>query len=401
MRGLLSLVVLLSMFAAGHAQAQADMQTRRAEWVGPDLVPRVVQLISYGPTGAMILDETGQAVAVKPDQILRLTMSTQPTNIPEDLAIFRLRDGQVLVGNWSGTGEEEDTFALSLNGSDRLDVPIDDLLSVSLLPEKTRANANAKEDLITLANGEVLTGFVQGIGAGKITIELEDLDEPIELPMERVHAVSIANRAKVIEPEPGLARVTLRSGSTLLLKDATMNRREQGHSIDGRSLLGFGPEIHRFNMDQVQAIEPLSGGRYELAPLTVSRLSLIAGGEVFGVPMKPKAQADGSVSLHAPTTLGVDLPEGVSRLVFNAELYSEEDAPTPNYRMAGCELIVYEDDKRIGGCKLSPDDPTHRINVPLTSGELRIELNEGVNGPVLDRVRLTDAEILIRTPASE
>jgi len=57
--------------------------------------------------------------------------------------------------------------------------------------------------------------------------------------------------------------------------------------------------------------------------------------------------------------------------------------------------VVYDGQERLGGCTLIDGEPPKRLNVPLTGGTLRIALEAGVNGPVLDRVVLTDAELLV------
>ncbi|MEM6504839.1 MAG: hypothetical protein AAF711_05185, partial [Planctomycetota bacterium] len=98
---------------------------------------------------------------------------------------------------------------------------------------------------------------------------------------------------------------------------------------------------------------------------------------------------------HAPVTLGYALPERASRLVFSVAMDVDDTISESRRAMAGCELIVYDGDRVLAKHALTPDGPAKRINVPLRSDELRIELAPGVNGPVLDRVLITRAEVLV------
>jgi hypothetical protein len=48
-------------------------------------------------------------------------------------------------------------------------------------------------------------------------------------------------------------------------------------------------------------------------------------------------------------------------------------------------------------CRITREQPSGRINLPFggTATRLTIELDAGVNGPVMDRLRLRDAVVLI------
>ena len=73
----------------------------------------------------------------------------------------------------------------------------------------------------------------------------------------------------------------------------------------------------------------------------------------------------------------------------------DDTVPESRRPLAGCELVVYDGDKAIARHTLTPDGPAKRLNLPLTGGGLRIVLESGVNGPVLDRVIVTDAQLLV------
>lgn len=371
---------------------------RQAELLGPDLEPQRVALKSFGPGGAVIVDAQGTERTVAADQLLRLTFSDKPARVADGLAVVRLRDGQTLVGAWQGAGRQDDSLGLYVGEQGAVvDISLDDVLSLSRVPVKQPTNADPDLDKLVLANGEELLGFVDAVADTGLSFEIDGSDQPIPVPFDRVHAVTIANRPRDVEPEPGLARVSFFNGMRLHIRDAAMLSDDQGKwSLKGSPVVEGLSAQGVSSLGPVMKIEPITGKGYRLGALTDAQMKLIDGGEVFGLPMRPAAEGDGTVSMHAPVTVGFDLPSGAARLVFDARLDLDDELPPARRELAGCELVVYQGDAVIGGCKLTPNSPPQRLNLPLDSGELRIQLKPGVNGPVLDRVRLTGAELLIR-----
>ena len=349
--------------------------------IGPDLEPKAVNL-----------DE----VSLADEGLIRLRLNsglTAPLNDKQYVA--RLVDGQTLVGTLLGVGEGGESIRLAFGYEQRTVVlPLDELLSFTLVGHSLASDAS--DDMVLLATGEKLVGFVDSVGKDSIGFVVGDADDPIQIPMERIRGFSIANKPEPVKVRKGLVRVQLRGGSLLYLRDASMKRVEgkADRVLEGTFILEPETAPIALPLNYVQLIEPVSD-RYALHSLTAFEMATVDGGEVFGVKMPPKAEGQGRIRLHAPTTLGFDLPKGASRVAFTAALDLGEDIPDARRKLAGCELIVYDGDERIGGCTLTHAGPPQRLNLPLTGGQLRIELDPGVNGPVLDRVVLTDAELLV------
>ncbi|MFK7788882.1 MAG: hypothetical protein AB8C95_05220, partial [Phycisphaeraceae bacterium] len=90
-----------------------------------------------------------------------------------------------------------------------------------------------------------------------------------------------------------------------------------------------------------------------------------------------------------------DLPKGARRLAFTVAMDLDDTIPDSRRAMAGCELLIYVGDEVIAKHSLTPEGPPKRLNIALGRGELRIALEPGVNGPVLDRVIISQAELLL------
>lgn len=374
--------------------------------LGPDLEPVSVQLKALSPEAIVVVDDQGGVSALKPEAVLRLTMSrVQRSTSDSKRSVLTLRDGQVLVGRLVASNDEE-AVRLKLDNDRVAQVPLDELLSLAV-QAGAKAPLAEDDDALLLATGEVLLGFVETFSEDAVGFVVGDADDAIQIPLERIKALSIANKPTQPEAKPGTVRVTTSDGSVLLVQDATLSQAENAEVLVGVTALpilssrradeGLSTAASSrlaLPMAQVASIEPVST-RVALVPLTDLDWQVTDGGEVFGVAMPPRIAPDGSVRMHAPVAVGFDLPEGASRLAFTIAMDLDETIPESRRQMAGCELIVYEGDNAIARHTLRPEGPPKRINVALSGGVLRIALASGVNGPVLDRVVLTDAELLV------
>lgn len=336
------------------------------------------------------------AVSLEDEGLLRLRISSGPlTPLNEKQYVATLVDGQVLVGTLLGAGKDGESIRLAFGYAQRTVVlPLDELLSFTLVGHQVTGDEN--DDTLLLATGETLVGFVDAINEKSIGFVIGDADDPIQVPMSRVRGFSIANKPKPIKAEKGLARVLLRDGSAVYLRDSKLTRAAGPTPAAIQGTLVVEPQTKAvvLPLNQVQFIEPLSG-RVALQSLTEIEMTTVAGGEVFGVAMPPSVSVDGAIKLHAPIALGFDLPKAASRLAFTVAMDLDDTVPESRRPLAGCELVVIDGDKEIARHTLTPDGPAKRLNLPLTGGGLRLVLESGVNGPVLDRVIVTDAQLLV------
>lgn len=374
--------------------------------LGPGLepLPITVEQISSEFVGA--LDAEGKSTKLPLDQVLRLSFrASELIEVHRSSVTLTLRDGQVLVGRLVASNDEE-AVRLKLDDDRAVQVPLDEMMS--LVVEAGAASPLADEDdALLLATGEVLLGFVETFSEDAVGFVVGDADDAIQIPLKRVKALSVANKPKQAQAKPGTLRVTTADGSVVLLSDVTRRPSKNGHELVGESTLpivsiqeadqGDSTAISSrlaISQGQIVTIEPVSE-RYQLTGLSDHAWQVLDGGEVFGVAMSPRLTDQGAIRLHAPVTLGFDLPKGVSRLAFTVAMDLGDAIPEGRRAMAGCELVVYDGDKQIARHALSPDAPAKRINVPLNSSDLRLVLEPGINGPVLDRVVITRAELLV------
>lgn len=365
----------------GLLSLQHPLAAQQVVVVGPDLEPKTTSL---------------DAVSLSDDGLLRLRINSGPIKpLNNKQYVAKMVDGQVFVGTLLGAGKDGESIRLAFGYEQRTVVlPLDDLLSFALVGHRVKGDAN--DDTLLLATGETLVGFVEAIGEKNIAFVVGDADDPIEIPMGRVRGFTIANKPKPVKVEQGLARVLLRDGSSVYLRKAKLKRATQKVAAGVQGTFVAEPETLPITlpMAYVQLIEPLSAS-FTLQGLNDVPMTTLEGGEVFGVAMPPRVMADGALRLHAPITLGFDLPKGASRLAFTVAMDLDDTIPESRRQMAGCDLMVYEGDRLLAKHSLLPDGPAKRLNLPLASGGLRIVLEPGVNGPVLDRVIITQAELLV------
>lgn len=386
--------VALMLLCALNTQAQQVML------LGKDLQSQPTAFMGLSDEGISTADRTGKTSVRNTDEIVRVSFTQlAQAAMNEDAAIATLVDGQVLVGPLLGPGKDGESIRMALPVIGKaIDLALDDLVSITL-PGGQAMQPNQEDDTIMLATGETLVGFVETIGADTIGFVVGDADDPIEIPFERVRGLTIANKPKPIEfgEDDRLIRVVLWDGSVWLLKSAkTMGASMSSMQLTGVSTLPLDDATVTLAIRDVARIEPFSAS-HRLERLSAFAFEVVEGGAVFGVEMPPRLTPDNTLQIHAPITLRFDLPDDTARLSFQASIALPDDIAPSRRALAGCELVVYDGQQAIQRVKLEPDTPPQRINLPLTSGDLRLELDPGVNGPVLDRVLLSDAELLVDT----
>jgi len=374
--------------------------------LGPDLEPRTVRLQAMTPGGFEVIDEQGEPRLLKPDEVLRLTLTRPRPSTPEaQQSVLTLRDGQVLVGELVPSNDDE-AVRLKIDQDRVVQVSLDEMRWLAIDAKRSAPEAG-EDDALLLATGEVLLGFVETFTQDAVGFIVGDAADAIEIPLDRIEALTIANKPEAPKVEPGSLRVTTTDGSKLLINRATLTPGEEGGELVGESTLpmlssrgadeGVSTQASSrltLPMDRVLTIEPVSTDT-SLTPLAKVGWEVSAGGEVFGVAMPPRVMPDGSIRLHAPVQVSFDLPEGARRLAFTVAMQLDDSIPASRRKMAGCEVVVYVGGEAIARHTLTPESGPKRLNLPLTGGELRLALEPGVNGPVLDRVAITGAELLV------
>ena len=277
-----------------------------------------------------------------------------------------------------------------------LAIDLDWLRSLVLVDTSPPPSSDA--DVVTLANGDRLEGFVVEL-AGDVVVESIEDGSSRRVPFERVARVDL-----VEDPRPaGPIRLWTRDGTIVDLEDL---RGTRGDEEDGEArLLAFerrGGEGRGRGEGVVFArevtavawrpdgIEPLGRFEFTVAPHP----------EAMDRPWLPSPRVlddeapFGAVSLEfvGPARFEATVPE-------NSILSTEIELPPLMRRFGDLELRLLDGDREVLRREFSAISPEAAIAVPIESGRLVIELGPGLRGPVQDRLRFT-LPMLLREPAS-
>lgn len=285
----------------------------------------------------------------------------------------------------------------------RLDLPLEQLSRLVLLPDvlpATDVEADPAQDVVVLANTDVLRGFVVSIDE---TLELEAAPgNVVSLPIDRIARVVFANASA---PARGL-RVWMTDESRLSLRSLAQSPRQ---------VLTIAPELAAPSATQPSGVLPsplstmdagsvlaIAFDAARLAPLSLRAATVEGPGEGRRWTPAPFASADApldapDIRLPGPITLRFDLPPGAQRVAFTLDL-------PPGSRIWGdCELEL--ETISAGGqtaplakARVSGAAPRTFVNAALPPGtrSLRLRLVEGESGPIQDRVILRRPLVLLK-----
>lgn len=321
--------------------------------------------------------------------------------------VIELVDGQRIAGAWAGATRDGEAvvwrhptlgrFTLGLDDVRR--VVIDSAAVMSAVPDA----GTAEGDTVWLRNGDALIGFIVAVGDAALTILPDGAADEVTLALENVAAVTLANPLT-----PSGAVVV--AGDLVALADGS---RVRGGAVSiQRETLRLTPALTdamlpvELRLEDVKQIDFASAG-LRLVDLGDQPMQTTAGGSAFGLDFLPTVD-DGGVRLHAPVTVSFELPEGVQRFAATASLDLPRGLPAARAAWADLELTVEATGGAAGGdaaamsfdpVRLRADRPEALLNYTLDGQRrLRVEVDPGVNGPVLDRLVLRDAVLLIRVP---
>jgi len=247
-----------------------------------------------------------------------------------------------------------------------------------------RAPAIGSGDLVLLANGDRVEGFLVGFGT-VATIEDASSHELIEIPLERVAQVRIAGPALAPAANNEYARLWTSEGSIFDVAQVTWSPEEvrysrtpeEAHSVAAPIERTYGPEI-------IRAVEFRQGSLVPLARLPLEKALPSEWNEVALPPRVLRADALlglSDVEFIGPMEAIYVLPPGASRLAAEVEL------PSTSWDWGDVDLVVHVDEQEIVRRHFDADNPVFSLTTPLPPGRLlHIKLEEAGNGPVQDRL---------------
>ncbi len=358
--------------------------------VGPDLQPQAIHLTSVRDGQIGYFDQTRQlrrAPLTDYVQIRGFPPSPADAATPDEAAsaatgAIELIDGTRLAGRLEGVAADGQSLQWSHDGLGRIDVTLDELAMLWLGRPPGRSEQPAS-DRVVLVNGDVIEGFLERL----VALRVQGSEQLVEAPLERLAAVVMSNPRRL----ESLDRLLLTDGSRLGVSSFAI----EGDRLRATVALLGGTRQATWPLHAFRRID-LSGSGLSLVQLTDLPWRTITGGRVFGVAWPPRV-SDDQLHLHAPVAVEIELPDGAQRLAARVEL-ALEDVPAHARPLADCALIVAVDGAPVLRLSLNSANPAATINLPVRAGKITFTLDPGLHGPTLDRVRLTDAIVLIRVP---
>lgn len=309
------------------------------------------------------------------------------------LMVVEMIDGQRLIGQWMTDRSADGEMLHWRHGSmGEAIVPLEKVRRVCRVEALSRkrqdvGGESSGGDRVVLVNGDVLNGFVTAVTPTGIAIQPAGQDAASPVPLDRIVSIDLVNPMRV---EHGKAHlVWLVDGSRVAARDVTMDddRLKLEGTLFGESA---SPAVAVHQVSRIDIANPRSA----MVDLADQPLAIVAGGEVFGLPWPPRV-GDRGIDMHAPITVTWELPPGVRRFAATAELAVEAGAPRAAIQWADFVATFSVDGREVASHRLNAGQTGVRINVPVDGVKLEVKLAAGVNGPVMDRLRLRHAVLLI------
>lgn len=301
-----------------------------------------------------------------------------------------LADGQRIPGEYAaGAKAEGDVLAWTHPWLGRIDVPLNAIETVSFAGS-SKPPPPGQRDVVLLANGDAREGLIVSIGE-TLSMEVDRAGTPqiVDIRMDLVAAITM-----VATRRPSAAatrRVWFEEGTVIDAQSISVG--EDGFVRLGGSSLMSGTQPTRVGLSQIAAILLDSRGMVPLATLTPTR---VEGPATRYVLPKPVALNPGAplglsaMEYSGPLVARYAVPQGGQRFVAEAVL------PKSAQLWGDYELVIRSDDREVFRTRLNATSPTAAINVVLVGRELTIEIIEGENGPIQDRVVLNRPMILMK-----
>jgi hypothetical protein len=256
---------------------------------------------------------------------------------------------------------------------------------------------SADADRVRLANGDLIEGLVAEVDR-EIGIESIADGSVRRVPLEVVSRIDFLDSPR----PPGSVRLEARDGTVVDVESI----RTSPSSLRDANRRGEPPtiELIRRSSTSVSGPDPVSIPLHDFSAMLIapSRTTMLAalapkvegvvGSDRSWLPAPstgdrtaPIAQQD--VELSGPIRVRYELPRGTV-------LSSVATLPDTMRRFGDFELRILDGSREVLRHRFSREEPRVSIATMIESGELVIELHEGLHGPVQDRL-LLESPILI------
>ena len=383
------LAVVVALLAM-PAYAETSVATK-AVLVGPDLEPRTITVQGMGNGVVSYFDDQGAYRTERFADFLLMRMAAPPAASRSRLTegMIELTDGQRVRGKWAGAREQSDAVLWSHASLGEAVISLEQLSQLTFGPEAIDPPRDRTGDVVVLANGDRVRGFIESITNREIAIDADEHGAVLRFGLDRVSAVFLASNPA--ERTAGAHMVHLSDGSRLLAEQLAI--REGRLVINTPLFASDSTEHHAVSLDEVvRIVFDSRAGR--LVALDDLPREVIAGGSVFGRLRTPRSTERGLV-LHAPVTVKIDLPEGATRVTALAVVAPAVRSASDVLAWTDFNLTVRSDGNEVAQFRMHAGQTSRRFNVAIENGSLEIELDPATNGPVGDVLLLADAQVLI------
>ncbi len=242
-------------------------------------------------------------------------------------------------------------------------------------------------DVVVLSNGDELRGLVEDIGLDVvIEVEANDGSDPrrISVPIHRVASISLVNPFESPHGAMTWLRGGHRIGSTGVRVDTDGYVRLERPTLGG-DLAEIPSEFLIATTPHAERISPLAA-----APVSID------GGRAGDVRpwIPPITKATGHHALDAapiridgPMRATFTLPDGPVRVAMTLERPSE-------CGLGRLEVVVSDGAREIERQTLDAADPVRAMVIPITTGQLVVEVEDGGDGPFRDTLLLQEAIVV-------
>lgn len=378
-------IFALTALAAYSAHAADDpdefLLIRRLEPV------RRISLIEISPSALVYGDDNGTWSRLALDDCVAILSSDAMVKSQRSRGLLVLADGQRLPGK-ALFGEPAADSVLVWNHTwlGRLEVPLEQIRTV-LFQRHSVAPPAGDADMLLLANGDLVEGFIRTLG-DPVAVEVESGEDVqiVEIPLTSIDAVNIVTPS--VEPR----------GRRVWMADGTV--------VDARQITLGDDGIMRFleaGMRAGELTRPLSA--IAAVQFDHQAMTPFAGLK----PMRVEGPA-GRYIVPQPTVLDDASPLGLSRVEFRGPLtvryalpgagrdalrfVADARLPVSTGDWADCELIIYDDEREVYRTHLLPTHSSAAIDVMLSGATVTIEVAEAGNGPIQDHIVLHRAMLL-------
>ena len=396
----------------GLAASTANAVTP-AELLTAELERRPIQLSQLSGGQLSYFDDQRRLAQSPAAEFVRLSIAATPgpgLDTPPPSAevaspmLVELVDGQRLAGRWSGAARDGEAIVWVHPTLGRFTLGLDEIRRVTRVsaesdaepPAVTSAAEAADGDVLIMNNGDRLLGFVLEVGEGSVTLQPDGAANGLAFAVGDLAELRLANP---VSPVPV-------AGDLLRLTDGSLVR-GTGVTITSR-MLRFTPTLADAMLPVERPLSTLRSVDFAASGLRLMDLTdrpmEFEAGTAFGRPVVPRVVGR-ELWLRAPTTLRFDLPTGVRRFAAEVALNLADDLPAERTDWANVGFSVgYGDHPGVPQrWVLDRERPRVFVNLPSIPAEgapakpgvLVLTVDPAANGPVLDRLRIADAVLLV------